>query len=423
MEKQKLKPREVKRALIVTLSTVILGTVMLVQPLGLLTAWQDNPNQPDEKHERSEVTSTVPDSADFEYGAIEGDMLSRSLDQYPLDPAILYDPELEGSYDSDYDPNDTSEPAPDDYNPVDDPDEPDEPVVLEPIEKPQGLVYEDTEFVLYIKANELNLRAGPSTDTTIITTLEFGDKVVCEGENDEWMKVRYGDQLGFLKSEYTSQTMVFKSVSQTVYVKANTLNLRSGPSTDDEIITKLGHNDRLTRTGIGDEWSRVKTASGKEGYVASEYLTTTAPVTYYAPSSTTPSRSGTVVSGDAGRIVDLAYQMLGKPYVYGAHSPSVGFDCTGLTYWAYRQIGVSVPRSSGSYYSAGASVSYSNIKPGDVICWDVWSRGGVNHVGIYVGNDMMIHASTSKGKVVLQSVSQYRSWGVRLVTVRRFVSG
>ena len=63
------------------------------------------------------------------------------------------------------------------------------------------------------------------------------------------------------------------------------------------------------------------------------------------------------------------------------------------------------------------------MRPGDVIGWDVWSRGGVNHVGIYVGNGMMIHASTSKGRVVTQSVSQYRSWGAKLVTIRRFISG
>lgn len=420
MEKRKIKPREVKRVLIVTLSSLILGTVMLIQPLGLFTAWQDNPNQPEVTEEKSEDTTAIPNSADFEYEPIEGDMLSRSLDQHSLDPSMLYEPDLEGSDDTDSDPNETSEPAPENNNPID---EPDEPVVLEPIVKPQGLVYEDAEFVLYVKANELNLRAGPSTDTTIITTLGFGDKVTCEGENDEWMKVRYDGQLGFLKTEYTSKTMVFESVSQTVYVKANTLNLRSGPSTDDEVITQLGNNDRLTRTGIGDGWSRVKTASGKKGYVASEYLTTTAPVTYSAPSSATPSRNGSVVSGNAGRVVDLAYQALGKPYVYGANSPSVGFDCSGLIYWAYRQIGVSVPRLSRSYISAGVGVSYSNMRPGDVIGWDVWSRGGVNHVGIYVGNGMMIHASTSRGKVVLQSVSQYRSWGVRLVTVRRFVSG
>ena len=164
-----------------------------------------------------------------------------------------------------------------------------------------------------------------------MATLKFGDKVICEGENDEWMKVRYEEQLGFLKTEYTSQTMVFQSVSETVYVSANKLRLRDGPSVDDEILLTLGKNDKLTRTGIGDGWSRVKTASGKKGYVASEYLTKTAPVVRTPASTGSSSGGGVLYSGDAGRIVELAYQALGVRYVWGAESMS-GMDCTGLTY-------------------------------------------------------------------------------------------
>ena len=331
----------------------------------------------------------------------------------------------DGDFMGDYDPNDDDQLVPDDYNPVDE----DEPEILEPLTKPKGLDYIEAEYVLYIKANKLNLRAGPSADTTIVATLKFGDKVICEGENDEWMKVRFDGQLGFLKTEFTSKSMVFSSVNETVYVSSSTLRLRSGPSVNDEILLTLRKNDRLTRTGIGDNWSRVKTASGKIGYVASEYLTQTAPVvrstSSSSSSSSSSSGSGTLYSGSAGRIVELAYKALGVRYVWGSESMS-GMDCTGLTYWAYRQIGVSVPRSTSGYYNAGVGVSYANMRPGDVIGLDAHPRDGrtsLTHVGIYVGNGKMIHASSRLGKVVLQDVKEYLSWGCKIITIRRFVSG
>ena len=65
------------------------------------------------------------------------------------------------------------------------------------------------------------------------------------------------------------------------------------------------------------------------------------------------------------------------------------------------------------------------MKVGDIICMDTRRRDGktsITHVGIYVGGGMMIHASSSKGKMVLQNVSQYLGWGVKLITIRRLIS-
>lgn len=422
MQSRKLNSREVRSILVVTLSTVVLSTAMLIQPLGLATGWSDPPDVTEKPEDTAAVTDTSTFPFDpIDYFEFDPEFFSRSQQGYAGDPVQTAIPTTSDDFTGDYDPNDDDQPIPDDYNPVDD----DEPEILEPIIKPKGLVYTEAEYILYIKANTLNLRAGPSTDTTVVATLKFGDQVICEGENDEWMKVRYDGQLGFLKTEYTSKTMVFRSVSETVYVSSSTLRLRAGPSVNEEILLTLSKNNKLTRTGIGDGWSRVKTASGKTGYVASEYLTKTAPVVRTSTSSGSSSGSGVLYSGDAGRIVELAYKALGVRYVWGSESMS-GMDCTGLTYWAYRQIGISVPRSTSGYYSAGVGVSYANIRPGDVIGWDAHPRDGrttMTHVGIYVGNGKMIHASSRLGKVVLQSVSEYQSWGCKILTIRRFISG
>lgn len=92
-------------------------------------------------------------------------------------------------------------------------------------------------------------------------------------------------------------------------------------------------------------------------------------------------------------IVDTAMQFLGVPYVFGGASPT-GFDCSGLTSYVYGMHGVSIPRTSYSQASFGTGVSLADALPGDIVVMN-----GASHVGIYLGNNQMIHAP-SPGKVV-----------------------
>lgn len=84
-------------------------------------------------------------------------------------------------------------------------------------------------------------------------------------------------------------------------------------------------------------------------------------------------------------VVEVEKQ-IGTPYVWGGSQPG-GFDCSGLTSWAYKQVGKSIPRTSQDQLSAGESVSFDALKPGDIIGYD---NGG--HVAMYVGDGDVIHA-------------------------------
>ena len=101
----------------------------------------------------------------------------------------------------------------------------------------------------------------------------------------------------------------------------------------------------------------------------------------------------------------LAASLVGKPYVYGAAGPN-GFDCSGLMYYIYRQLGYSIARGSSSQYNqSGYFVSTSEMQPGDLVYFfdpKFDSSGGTlptTHVGIYVGNNQFIHASTTSYQV------------------------
>lgn len=119
-----------------------------------------------------------------------------------------------------------------------------------------------------------------------------------------------------------------------------------------------------------------------------------------------PSSSG---SGKGQQIADFACKYVGSPYVAGGTSLTNGADCSGFVMAVYKAFGYSLPRSSYAQSGAGRAVSYSEAQPGDIIYY-----GG--HVGIYIGNGQIVHASTERTGVKITAAT-YRS----IVSVRRIV--
>jgi len=87
--------------------------------------------------------------------------------------------------------------------------------------------------------------------------------------------------------------------------------------------------------------------------------------------------------------VDTALAQQGKPYVWGGAGPD-SFDCSGLVQYAYAAAGISLPHSSSMQSTIGTPVAYSDLQPGDL----VFFYSPVSHVGMYIGNGQMVHAST-----------------------------
>jgi cell wall-associated NlpC family hydrolase len=102
-----------------------------------------------------------------------------------------------------------------------------------------------------------------------------------------------------------------------------------------------------------------------------------------------------VAPGGVGAVA-AAETQLGVPYVWGGESPGVGFDCSGLVQWAWRQAGVSLPRTSGEQFAASTPVSIADLEPGDLL---FYGPSGSDHVAMYVGGGMMIEAPET-GQVV-----------------------
>jgi cell wall-associated NlpC family hydrolase len=121
---------------------------------------------------------------------------------------------------------------------------------------------------------------------------------------------------------------------------------------------------------------------------------------------TQPVPSGVVAaSGAAQKAVDTALAQVGDPYVWGASGPDA-FDCSGLTQYAYSAAGVSLPHSSASQSTMGTPVSRDQLQPGDL----VFFYSPVSHVGMYIGNGQMVHASTSGQPVKVASLDSMGSY-------------
>ena len=109
-------------------------------------------------------------------------------------------------------------------------------------------------------------------------------------------------------------------------------------------------------------------------------------------------------------IMNMALTYQGVPYVWGGHSPS-GFDCSGLIYYCAMQNGISIPRCADTQYFEGNGyhVDYEQLMPGDLVFFSSDSSYDIEHVGIYIGGNQFVHASSGAGYVTISTIADYYS--------------
>jgi len=111
---------------------------------------------------------------------------------------------------------------------------------------------------------------------------------------------------------------------------------------------------------------------------------------------------------NSNKFTSVAKTKLGKRYVWGASGRKNTYDCSSFTKYVYRKNGISIPRTSINQSKHGKYVKRCDLKKGDLIFFDTSKKrkGYVNHVGIYLGNNKFIHASSAKKKVIITSLSK-----------------
>ncbi|MFS0862263.1 NlpC/P60 family protein [Fredinandcohnia sp. 179-A 10B2 NHS] len=107
---------------------------------------------------------------------------------------------------------------------------------------------------------------------------------------------------------------------------------------------------------------------------------------------------GNDVQASSSSITSVALDNLGVPYQWGGTTTS-GFDCSGFINYTYKQLGISLPRTTSDLFNYGKDVSKGELLPGDIVFFTTY-KAGPSHAGIYIGNNEFVHASTSRGVTV-----------------------
>ena len=313
---------------------------------------------------------------------------------------------------------------------------------------------EYANFAIADVTDYVNVRSLPSTDGEVVGKIYDGavaQILGVAGENDEWFQIISGNVEGYIKAEFfiygdAAAAVMDEYVTKYVIVKADRLNIRKDATIDSDRIGYMDNGEKVRLVEELGQWMKVQYLENKEGYVSAEYVQILEEYTYaktleeerkeieakkaleqrekvsenLVPENTeivqAPNTSYETNTELRSSIINYALQYVGNKYVSGGTSLSSGTDCSGFTCFVYADFGYSISRTpEGQFSGAGRSIDYSQIQPGDIICYS--SNGGrsCTHVAMYIGDGQIVHAANSRKGVITSNADYEPIIGVRNV--------
>lgn len=286
-----------------------------------------------------------------------------------------------------------------------------------------------------VSSGNLNVRKASNENSLIIGKLKSGTVVdIISNEGNGWYFINSEGMKGYVSGKYitlmdgtnssntSSNTSTSSSnVGKIATVTASTLNIRSGAGTNYSVINKAhsGNSVKILEAN-SNGWYKVELTSGAIGWCSGSYLNNFREGSLVPNSSQNTTTQTQSQSQKVQAIINLAKSKLGCPYVWGAEGPN-SFDCSGFTQYVFKNgANITLPRVSKDQGKVGEYVSKSNLQPGDLVFFDSSYGNNINHVGIYLGNNEMIH-SPRTGDVVKITKINTNYYTNAYVTARRVV--
>jgi len=252
-----------------------------------------------------------------------------------------------------------------------------------------------------------SVRLRTSTDTSgcanVLTEMPKGTFLLVEEKLDGWYKVICDGTEGYVSADFAS----FAERADGTYgfpaaTGGTDINLRADASTASAVVKNLkASGTGLTVTGVNGQWLAVTDGAGASGYIRSDL------VQYKRGAAAGGTESSQAAQSAGDKLVQTAMLYQGYAYTWGGMSPTTGFDCSGFANYVCAQYGVSLHRVAQDIYSYdGVSVGWNDLQPGDILCFG-YGPYSVGHVGIYIGDGQMIHASTYTTGVIVSDLSGY----------------
>lgn len=237
-----------------------------------------------------------------------------------------------------------------------------------------------------------------------IQTIHKNDIVIVTGKNDELglYQIKTSAGKGYIYQDNTSDEMVFAEEETVLYSRKNNNPVYESPDRKSEVIRTFNKHNGIRIVGFAKNWVKIRINNEQTGYMEAKSFTNKCP--------------------QAKKAVAYAYSLLGTPYVWGGESPE-GTDCSGMTLQCYAHAGITIPRTAATQYYCGVRLDFDQARPGDLLIWAGHNDGRITHVGLYVGNDTMIHASSTYHQVVETSASRYMTHSQLMGVIRVIGSG
>ena len=259
----------------------------------------------------------------------------------------------------------------------------------------EGIIEDVADKYAIINTQTLYVREEPTTDSDIATMVPLGEKYYIEEEQEEWAKISIDDISGYVAKDYIDIDVEFDYAISIEEEQARIAAEEAARRAEEERLEQLAREEEARAEASRREANRQTSTNTNTQTQAA----TSAPKKTQAPAAPSTSSQGTARGQE---IANYALNFVGNPYKYGGTSLTNGADCSGFVWSVYKHFGYSIPRtSSGQGSSAGYQVSVNDRQPGDIIAY-------YGHVGIYIGNNKIVHASNEKTGIKI-STYNYRS--------------
>jgi cell wall-associated NlpC family hydrolase len=274
------------------------------------------------------------------------------------------------------------------------------------------------KYATVIRTQTLRVREEPSKEARTLELIPLGERFPIVEEYDEWVKILLStddqgdDFTGFVHKDYVDIEVIFK---EAISIEEEQRIIKQQREAERAEAERLQHQAEEEERKRNEETRRRNEEARRqeEAKKASQEKKKTEQEPKKEEEK--PSGGSNAGSSSGKEISSYAQKFVGNRYVWGGTSLTKGADCSGFVYTIYQQYGYRLPRVSGDQArTAGRKVNISDRQPGDLIFYTN-NRGVVNHVAMYIGNDKIVHAASSRQGIIISQYNYRKIYAVRRI--------